>query len=448
MKLDESSGDWLDILPKHFQRSPPGPPLPPTPGSYDQPIMLIGIVSALQLRRDLLRCTWLRELSSIGGTRTLFVVGANAGDSGSADVLPTHIEEQQLMRRAGRHSKQVKIHGVTSYSTYSLYAKTMHFLKYAAEQPEPIVSLVDDDVFLQPRALMSYAWTLLRASRLDSTPRGELGGGDWYAGRFDWYSWRTETLQPTAYWRGLRGALYGGSLPFRNCSPTGAGWIYGGKDGKQPLREAERPNAGAERCVGPFAFAKGPFAMLSTSAIRWLVASAAFERDVSLAAAIANGTRPRGLAVERVPQDVQMGYWLSSHPTLRYISIPRKTTWADAFVEVTDLQRLLIAHRVPWDQIGWLTSRTQRLWAVSPARLQFRCGGPPCPKRQCSHARGQVACAIDIVLGSAPPSLPSIGCNNCNCWEEFASGRVGAGGQCNFTRYYKPSLPTHCLAAT
>ena len=29
-----------------------------------------------------------------------------------------------------------------------------------------------------------------------------------------------------------------------------------------------------------------------------------------------------------------MGYWLSSHPTLRYISIPRKTTWADAFVEV------------------------------------------------------------------------------------------------------------------
>ena len=127
--------------------------------------------------------------------------------------------------------------------------------------------------------------------------------------------------------------------------------------------------------------------MLSTSAIRWLVASAAFERDVSLAAAIANGTRPRGLAVERVPQDVQMGYWLSSHPTLRYISIPRKTTWADAFVEVTDLQRLLIAHRVPWDQIGWLTSRTQRLWAVSPARLQFRCGGPPC-RRASARMRG------------------------------------------------------------
>ena len=92
--------------------------------------------------------------------------------------------------------------------------------------------------------------------------------------------------------RGLRGALYGGSLPFRNCSPSGAGWINGGKDGKQPLREAERPNAGAERCVGPFAFAKGPFAMLSTSAIRWLVASAAFERDVSLAAAIVMGHDP------------------------------------------------------------------------------------------------------------------------------------------------------------
>ena len=258
MKLDESSGDWLDILPKHFQRSPPGPPLPPTPGSYDQPIMLIGIVSALQLRRDLLRCTWLRELSSIGGTRTLFVVGANAGDSGSADVLPTHIEEQQLMRRAGRHSKQVKIHGVTSYSTYSLYAKTMHFLKYAAEQPEPIVSLVDDDVFLQPRALMSYAWTLLRASRLDSTPRGELGGGDWYAGRFDWYSWRTETLQPTAYWRGLRGALYGGSLPFRNCSPTGAGWIYGGRMVSNRYARPSGPMPGQSAASARLRLRRGP----------------------------------------------------------------------------------------------------------------------------------------------------------------------------------------------
>ena len=77
------------------------------------------------------------------------------------------------------------------------------------------------------------------------------------------------------------------------------------------------------------------------------------------AARLANGTRPYGRATERVPQDVQLGYWLSRHPSLRYVSLPRKTGWADAFVEVTDLRRLLVAHRVPWDQLAWLTGRTE-----------------------------------------------------------------------------------------
>ena len=44
-----------------------------------------------------------------------------------------------------------------------------------------------------------------------------------------------------------------------------------------------------------------------------------------------SGFKPRGRSVERVPQDVQLGYWLTQHPTLRYISLPRKTGWADAF---------------------------------------------------------------------------------------------------------------------
>ena len=85
----------------------------------------------------------------------------------------------------------------SSYSTYSLYAKTMHFLRFAAEQPEPAVVLGDDDIFVAPRALLSYAWALTRAAR-DHGATGD-GGADWYAGRFDWYSWRTETLQVTAH---------------------------------------------------------------------------------------------------------------------------------------------------------------------------------------------------------------------------------------------------------
>ena len=75
-----------------------------------------------------------------------------------------------------------------------------------------------------------------------------------------------------------------------------------------------------------------------------------------------------------------MGYWLSTHPTLRYVSLPKKTGWADAFVEVTDLRRLTVAHRVPWDQLAWLTRHTQQMWARAPhVDLQLRCGGPPCP---------------------------------------------------------------------
>ncbi len=225
----------------------------------------------------MLRCTWVQALTLMGGARLLFVVGEGAPDANRSDVLATPVGEQMLMRRVG--AKQVKkIKGVTSYSTYSLYAKTMHFLRHAATQPEPVVVLGDDDIFVQPHALLSYAWALLREAQRPGSPLGH-GGGEWYAGRFDWYSWRTETMQATAYWRALRGALYGAmgahgssiarppslDLPlcvrgsnralaewYRNCSPTGAGWVRAA-DRKRVVREApadaEPPH---ERCVGPF----------------------------------------------------------------------------------------------------------------------------------------------------------------------------------------------------
>ena len=43
---------------------------------------------------------------------------------------------------------------------------------------------------------------------------------------------------------------------------TGAGWVYKAK-GNAVVREAAYADPGQERCVGPFAFAKGPLAMLS-----------------------------------------------------------------------------------------------------------------------------------------------------------------------------------------
>ena len=155
-----------------------------------------------------------------------------------------------------------------------------------------------------------------------------------------------------------------------------------------------------------------------------------------------------------------MGYWLSQHPTLRYVALPRKTGWADAFVEVTDLRRLLVAHRVPWDQLAWLTSRTQRLWAsCRRVRLNLRCAGAPCPPGQCSHARAQVSCAAELLLPdpttnrssySAPTAAAHaplvMGCDNCRCWEGRGAERRTASGECNFTRTYLPLVPEHCSA--
>ena len=469
--IGAGNGDWLDALPKLILRAGPGPAAPPIPKSWDSPIALLGLISAAQNRRDVLRCTWVRALTRDGAARVLFVVGEGAEDANRSDVLSTDVGEQLLLRKtaAGKKGKAVsaKISGVSSYSTYSLYAKTIIFLRYAASQPEPAIVLGDDDIFLQPRAFLLYTWTLLSAGRRDDSPFGGLN--EWYAGRFDWYSWRTETMQATAYWRAMRGALFGAQEWYRNCSPTGAGWVRGGPDGKRVLREAPANSTPShERCVGPFAFAKGPLVMLSAPVVRWLVASQAFARDVAHATAIADGLKPRGRSIDRIPQDVQMGYWLSQHPTLRYVALPRKTGWADAFVEVTDLRRLLVCHRVPWDQLAWLTSRTQRLWgSARHVGLHLRCANPMCPPGQCAHARAQMACAAELLLpdpianrslyeapavrrdtaankaGLTPAPL-AMGCTNCECWEGRGTSRVSSGGVCNFSRTYLPLLPQHC----
>jgi hypothetical protein len=199
-----------------------------------------------------LRCTWVKAIPK-NSVRVLFVVGQGAEDARQPDVLSVPIEEQLLAGSSGRNRR--KIRGVSSYSTYSLYAKTVHFLRYAASQPEPAIALGDDDIFVQPLGLLSYVWALLRSARRGAESPLGWNGGEWYAGRFDWYSWRTETLQATAYWRAHRGALFGAMASYRNCSPSGAGWIYTA-DRKNIVREADEAAAGQERCVGPFAFVR------------------------------------------------------------------------------------------------------------------------------------------------------------------------------------------------
>ena len=78
----------------------------------------------------------------------MFVVGegSDAVDSGASDVLSVPVGEQLLMRKVGGGRRKTgvakKIRGVTSYSTYSLYLKTMRFLRFASARSEATICCI------------------------------------------------------------------------------------------------------------------------------------------------------------------------------------------------------------------------------------------------------------------------------------------------------------------
>ena len=80
------TGDWLDVLPKVNVRSPPELPAPTLPATFTSPILLVGLVSGTKIRRDVLRCTWVRALVATGGARVKFVVGENAPDAKQSGI--------------------------------------------------------------------------------------------------------------------------------------------------------------------------------------------------------------------------------------------------------------------------------------------------------------------------------------------------------------------------
>ena len=213
---------------------------------YGAPMLLLGILSGSAPRREVLRCTWMRNPAlAEGGVRILFVVGKLSAES-SPDVLPVDVKEGAFMR-----SKNDKANETRSFDPKKLirtgsvttYWKLVAWLRYATTAPEPMIARADDDVFISPRMLISHARLLLKA-------RGELV----YAGVFEWYSWRTRTLMSTGF--GLSaGASRTRRRKWRNCTASGAG------------------SAPDDPCTGPVAFAKGPLVMYSRAAVRAVVAS-------------------------------------------------------------------------------------------------------------------------------------------------------------------------------
>ena len=197
--------------------------------------------------------------------------------------------------------------------------------------------------------------------------------------------------------------------------------------------------------------AKGPLVLVGAPVVRWVVSSAAFAHDVLYANQIAQGLVSPSRHAERIPQDVQLGFWLRSHPTLKYVALPKRFAWADYWWDVWDLDRLLLAHRVPVGQVAWLCERIARKWNHTPhLNVQLFCAGPPCLPRDCAHAPTQLACAAEVAMASPNRTHTALGaplemgCRSCECWEGSGSERASSGGNCSFSRTAKPDLRTQC----
>ena len=137
------------------------------PRLHQPSLLLLGIISVSVERRSLLRCTWVKMLEPLPA-RVRFVLGRNASDAGAPDTLQVPVEERLLAASSNR-ARTRSASGAT-YSSLSSFLKTYHFLKFAAGEPEPLVGLADDDVFISPQMLVAqyaaHASNILRPRNL------------------------------------------------------------------------------------------------------------------------------------------------------------------------------------------------------------------------------------------------------------------------------------------
>ena len=271
------------------------------------------------------------------------------------------------------------------------------------------------------------------------------------AGAVEWYSWRETTLVATGWERTAEGAREKGRVTWRNCSPAGSGWTLPARRGRQVELTGAAPEL-RDRCYGPLPFFKGPLVVLSAPVVRWLNASALVERDIRQAQELAAGRAQayKGPGSGRIPQDVSLGFWLSRLPRLRLVEIQAFTAWADKWKFVGDMRRLLIAHRVPWERMAWLTESTHHLWTANGATAHGRlsCAEPVCDPGLCASADDQVACRMEVVL-PITRGAPDCGCYACNCWisdDGDGGSKRWSNGTCRFLRTSIPRLPTDCAA--
>jgi hypothetical protein len=192
--------------------------------------------------------------------------------------------------------------------------------------------------------------------------------------------------------------------------------------------------------------------LLSTATMRWLSASKLVARDVQQARELAEGRARayKGPGSGRIPQDVILGFWLAHVPELRLVEIQPFTSWADKWKFVGNLRSLLIAHRVPWERMAWLSKSTSRLWAAEGAAAfgKLRCADRVCAPGACTSLPSQQACRMEVVLELGSGNLQNYGCFACRCWTVEGPGLPTrwSNGTCRFLRTALPRLPADCWA--
>jgi len=218
-------------------------------------------------------------------------------------------------------------------------------------------------------------------------------------------------------------------------------------------------------CVGPYAFPKGNFKFLSGAAVRWVVRSWRFERDVRHAARLFGGgvqvppppsmraltirlmrgslgrgavlsldgccislithpltqaagserwieqARHQAHEAQFLSEDAQMGYWLSAHPSLRYVHLRNFHAWFEAWHHVSDrLEAFLAVHKAPYHMYARLLDATERTWQ-NATRVHVHSSCPAhtdrrvCNAGMCAHAPGQRVCSLYVTLPDGAGAL-------------------------------------------
>ena len=212
--------------------------------------VLLGIMSGGAARRAAARCVLGRmhwDASALATTlspvRVLFIVGEN-GEPGyqSSDVL-----------RVPVHERVVKS-SFSTMGTAAVLLKLVHFLRYAATQPENAIAVADDDTFISLPRLHSIASVLMSKH------------ARFYAGSFEWYNFIPATFQATGWGSGPQRAAYDGTR-LANCTRDGS-MTHAGYDGSH-----------SNVCIGPLVFAKGYFFMMARSVAVELASHPDVRRD-------------------------------------------------------------------------------------------------------------------------------------------------------------------------